>query len=58
MYIELYTVYEPHHDITFIMEEIYKDNEIVSKAVVGFHHGEPDESTKQFIGKTKATYTY
>ena len=58
MYIEFYTIYEKHSDITFIMEDTYKNGELVSEAVVGWHHGEPCEDTKRYIGKLKATFEW
>lgn len=56
---EIYTVYSPEGDMTFIMEDIYDaDGEPLSAECVGWYHGEPDdESTQYFIGKLKAEYT-
>ena len=44
-------------DITFIVEDTYKDGEIISTEVKGFYYGEPDEeNTKEFYGKLKVVY--
>ena len=52
-------VYIQYEDISVIFKEIYKDDEIQTREVVGFYHGEPDEySTCQFLNKPKADYTY
>lgn len=49
--------YSPTADITFIIEDIWKDGEAISTEVKGFYYGEPDEeSTKYFYGKLKAEY--
>ena len=51
---ERYTVYS-ENDMTFIMEDTYKNGEYVSTEVIGFHYGEPYEnSIKDFSGKRKA----
>lgn len=51
---EKYTVYSDS-DITFIMEDTYKNGEYKSTEVIGFHYGEPYEnSVKDFSGKLKA----
>ena len=56
---KLESCYSPSYDITFIMEETYKDGEIISSEVKGFYYGEPDEeATKEFNGKLKATYEW
>lgn len=53
---ERYTVYSSN-DMTFIMEETYKNGELVSTEVIGFHYGEPYEgSVKDFSGKRKAKF--
>ena len=49
---EIYTLYSPEGDITFIMED--KGN---TTSVVGFYYGEPDEeATKMFRGKLTAHF--
>lgn len=54
---KLESCYSPSYDITFIMEETYKDGEIISSEVKGFYYGEPDEeATEYFNGKLKAEY--
>ena len=56
---KLESCYSPYYDITFIMEEIYKDGEVISSEVKGFYYGEPDEeSTKYFNGKRKCKYDW
>ena len=56
---KLESCYSPSYDITFIMEETYKDGEIISSEVKGFYYGEPDEeSTEYFNGKLKAEYDW
>ena len=56
---EIYDCYSPSGDITFIMEDTYKNGEIVSTEVKGFYYGEPDEkSTKDFYGKRKAKFDW
>lgn len=54
---EVYTCYSPETDITFIMEDIYKNNECISTEVKGFYYGETtEENTKEFYGKLKAEF--
>lgn len=49
--------YSPSHDITFILEECYMNEKIVSTEIVGFYYGEPDEkNTIAYYGKIKAQY--
>lgn len=56
---KIYTCQARNDDITFIMEDTYKDGEIVSTEVKGFYYGEPDEeATKQFYGDLKATFDW
>jgi hypothetical protein len=51
-------IYIPVEDISVIFKEIYKDDEIKTREVVGFYHGEPDEySTCLFLNSPKADYT-
>lgn len=40
---ELYTVYSPEGDMTFIMEDTYENGDLVSVEVVGFYLGKPNE---------------
>lgn len=57
----IFPVYAERDDITFVMIEQYDEctEDVVSLEVVGFYHGEPDPvSTKEFVGKRKATYTW
>ena len=54
---EIYTTYAEDTDITFIMEDIWKDDELISTEVKGFYYGRPDEeATKEFYGKLKAEF--
>lgn len=54
---EIYTVYAPDGDMTFIMKDIFDGDEVISTEVVGWHFGEPDEnSIKSYVGKLKAEY--
>lgn len=52
---EYYAVYSREEDKTFILCDETK-NGIRSIEVVGFHFGEPDEWSFDFIGNTKATF--
>ena len=51
-------VYAEKNDITFIMEHIQTDNgEPIQTAVIGWYHGEPDETgTWMYYGKLTAKY--
>ena len=54
---EKYAVYSDS-DITFIMQDTYKNGEYKSTEVIGFHYGEPyEDSVKDFSGKLKAKAT-
>lgn len=55
---EVYGIYQPNHDITFIMEELYNDNnEPISLEVKGFYYGEPnDNDIKTFYGDLRADF--
>lgn len=54
---EIYTTYAPDTDITFIMEDVWNGEELVSMEVKGFYFGEPDEDgTKEFYGGLKAEF--
>lgn len=52
-----YTVYQTSEDITFIMCEESDGEEILYVEVVGFHYGEPDKYSFDYIGKRKAEFT-
>ena len=53
------TAYAPNTDMTFIVEYIETDEgEPIQTSVVGWHYGEPDEHSHDFIGKLTATYEY
>ena len=49
--------YSEETDMTFILEEVYTDDEIKSTEIKGFYYGRPNEKdTKQFYGSLKAEY--
>jgi len=53
----VYTVYAKEDDLTFIMEDTYKDDVVISKEVKGFYFGEPQEEfTKDYYGEIKADF--
>ena len=54
---EIYTTYAQDTDITFIMEDVWNGQELVSTEVKGFYFGEPcEENTKEFYGGLKAEF--
>lgn len=54
---EKYGVYQHNYDITFIMVDTFKNEEIISSECVGWYHGEPTEQDNEyFTGKLKATF--
>lgn len=54
---EIYTVYAPAGDMTFIMRDVYNGEEIASTSVIGWYYGEPNnEATKKFAGKLIAEF--
>ena len=57
---ELYGVYAPSWDMTFIMEDTYNENgDPISSECVGWYHGEPtEEDNETFKGKLKASYEW
>lgn len=51
----VYECYSSDGDMTFIMEDIWDNDELVSTEVKGFYFGEPNEKcTEIFYGKLKA----
>lgn len=56
---EVYGIYAPNYDITFVMEEKFTDDgEPHSLEVKGFYYGEPDEqSNKTFYGDLIAHFS-
>lgn len=53
----IYTTFAPDTDITFIMEDIYVNDECISTEIKGFYYGAADEqATTKFYGKLKAEY--
>lgn len=57
---ELYPIYAPSADTTFIMEDTYNENgELISAECVGFYFGEPTaEDNETFKGKLKANFEW
>ena len=54
---EIYTTYAPDTDITFILEDVWNGEELVSTEVKGFYFGEPnDDDTQNFYGGLKAEF--
>lgn len=54
---ENYTTYAQDTDITFILQDTFKDNIIVSTEVIGFYYGKPDGKLNgEYKGKLKAEY--
>lgn len=52
---ELYTVYSPEGDMTFIMEDTYEGEDLKSVEVKGFYFGEPNDiETFEYYGKVRA----
>lgn len=55
---EIYTFYSNDSDLTFIMEDTYKGDMLVSTEVKGFYFGEPkDKYTKEYYGELKADFS-
>jgi hypothetical protein len=58
---ELYGVYTPHYDITFVMQDTIdsKTGEVLTTKVTGFYSGEPDDECIEFYnGKPTARYDF
>lgn len=54
---EIYEVYSNAYDMTFIMEDVYNCENLISTEVKGFYYGEPnDQATLNFNGCIKANY--
>lgn len=55
---ELYTVYAPSEDITFIMRDTFSlTGDLESTGVIGWYHGEPDEeNTRTYAGVLTAYF--
>lgn len=55
---EIYTVHAQNADISFIMKDVFNENnDLVSTECVGFYFGEPnDDATATFTGKLKAEF--
>jgi hypothetical protein len=49
--------YSSETDMTFIVEDVYKGDTLLSTEVKGFYFGEPNEESKsQFLGNLKAEF--
>ena len=56
---DTYAVYASVGDMTFIVQDTYKNGELLSTEVIGFHYGEPDaNSVDWYSGKRKARYKW
>lgn len=54
---EIYEAYSESNDITFIMEDTFNGEDLMSTECKGFYFGEPDsDATKKFYGKLKAEF--
>ena len=54
---EIYTTYAPDTDTTFILEDVWNGEDLVSTEVKGFYYGAPNEDdTKEFYGGLKAEF--
>ena len=54
---EKYTVYAREADITYIMQDTYKNGEYTGTECIGFHYGEPyEKSIEDFSGSLKAKF--
>lgn len=54
---EIYTVYSIESDMTFIMEDVKINNEVVSTEVKGFYFDKEDQqATKDYYGSLKANF--
>ena len=53
----VYTTYSDEAEMTFILEDIYDNDECVATEIKGFYYGEPsDELTEEYYGKLKADF--
>ena len=57
---ELYPIYAPSADITFIMEDtLNKNGDTIFTECVGFYYGEPTDGDARFFkGKLKADFRW
>ena len=57
---KIYTAFAERDDITFILKDTLNENgDPISTEVVGWYFGDPnEESTRFFIGQTKAEYDF
>jgi hypothetical protein len=54
---EIYETYSEESDMTFIMEDVWNDGDLISTECKGFYFGIPDEKlTKVYYGKLKAEF--
>ena len=54
---KIYTVYAERDDITFIMKDTFHGNgDAATTSVVGWHYGEPCNTSRDYIDKLTAEY--
>ena len=54
---DVYAVYAPSADISFIMCDEYENGELISTEVIGWYYGEPNEDDDcTYAGITKAEF--
>lgn len=57
MQTKVYPIYSESADITFIMQDLYSNNTLLSTEVIGFYYGSPDEQlTKQYTNDPIAAF--
>ena len=53
----IYTTYSEETDMTFILKDVFMNDDAKSTEVIGFYFGTPnDKSTIAYIGKLKAEF--
>lgn len=54
---KIYEIYSKESDITFILEDTFLNDELISTELKGFYFGEPTKfDTQVFYGQLKADY--
>jgi hypothetical protein len=54
---EIYSVFSQEADMTFIMEDVWDGDDVISTEVKGFYYGMPNEEfNKSFYNDLKAEY--
>ena len=54
---EYYTAYSNETDMTFILEDVFENDTLVSTTVTGFYFGSPDEeSTEKYKHTVQARF--